>query len=292
MKVLLAEVNISEGKDLELVEKVKAALLDGEPVDLMDLNSNPNHHRTVFTYKGSPEAVLAGTKRLAAKAIELIDMTTHSGSHPRIGAVDVVPFIPVKDVTIEEALIIARDFGKYLGDELGVPVYYYEDAASCEERKNLVRIRKGEYEGLCERMKDPAWVPDEGPKMFNAKSGATVTGVRFPLVAFNVNLKTDDITIAKKIVKAVRGVAGGYQNVRAIALPLEERGIVQVSMNLTNYEKTPIHRVFETIKSEASQYGVLIDDCELVGPVPVYALEDVLKFYLRTHTFTMEQLYF
>lgn len=292
MKVLLAEVNISEGKDLELVEKVKAALLDGEPVELMDLNSNPNHHRTVFTYKGSPEAVLAGTKRLAAKAIELIDMTTHNGSHPRIGAVDVVPFIPVKDVTIEEALVIARDFGKYLGDELGVPVYYYEDAASCEERKNLVRIRKGEYEGLCERMKDPAWVPDEGPKDFNAKSGATVTGVRFPLVAFNVNLKTDDITIAKKIVKAVRGVAGGYQNVRAIALPLEERGIVQVSMNLTNYEKTPIHRVFETIKSEASQYGILIDDCELVGPVPVYALEDVLKFYLRTHTFTMEQLYF
>lgn len=292
MKVLLAEVNISEGKDLELVEKVKAALLDGEPVELMDLNSNPNHHRTVFTYKGSPEAVLAGTKRLAAKAIELIDMTTHNGSHPRIGAVDVVPFIPVKDVTIEEALVIARDFGKYLGDELGVPVYYYEDAASCEERKNLVRIRKGEYEGLCERMKDPAWVPDEGPKDFNAKSGATVTGVRFPLVAFNVNLKTDDITIAKKIVKAVRCVAGGYQNVRAIALPLEERGIVQVSMNLTNYEKTPIHRVFETIKSEASQYGILIDDCELVGPVPVYALEDVLKFYLRTHTFTMEQLYF
>ena len=183
-------------------------------------------------------------------------------------------------------------FGKYLGDELGVPVYYYEDAATCEERKNLVRIRKGEYEALCERMKDPAWVPDEGPKDFNAKSGATVTGVRFPLVAFNVNLKTADIAIAKQIVKAVRGAAGGYQNVRAIALPLEERGIVQVSMNLTNYEKTPIHRVFETIKSEASQYGILVEDCELVGPVPVYALEEVLKFYLRTHTFSMEQLYF
>ena len=141
-------------------------------------------------------------------------------------------------------------------------------------------------------MKDPAWVPDEGPKDFNAKSGATVTGVRFPLVAFNVNLKTAHIAIAKQIVKAVRGAAGGYQNVRAIALPLEERGIVQVSMNLTNYEKTPIHRVFETIKSEASQYGILVEDCELVGPVPVYALEEVLKFYLRTHTFSMEQLYF
>lgn len=292
MKVLMAEVNISEGKNLDLVEQVKAALLDGEEVDVMDINSNANHHRTVFTYKGSPEAVLEGTKRLAAKAIELIDMTKHTGSHPRIGAVDVVPFIPVKDITIEEALVVARAFGKYLGDKLGVPVYYYEDAATCEERKNLVRIRKGEYEALCERMKDPAWVPDEGPKEFNAKSGATVTGVRFPLVAFNVNLKTADIAIAKQIVKAVRGAAGGYQNVRAIALPLEERGIVQVSMNLTNYEKTPIHRVFETIKSEASQYGILVEDCELVGPVPVYALEEVLKFYLRTHTFSMEQLYF
>lgn len=288
----MAEVNISEGKDLDLVEQVKAALLDGEAVDVMDINSNSNHNRTVFTYKGSPEAVLEGTKRLAAKAIELINMTKHTGSHPRIGAVDVVPFIPVKDVSIDEALVIAKAFGKYLGDELGVPVYYYEDAATGEERKNLVRIRKGEYEALCERMKDPAWVPDEGPKDFNAKSGATVTGVRFPLVAFNVNLKTADIAIAKQIVKAVRGAAGGYQNVRAIALPLEERGIVQVSMNLTNYEKTPIHRVFETIKSEASQYGILVEDCELVGPVPVYALEEVLKFYLRTHTFSMEQLYF
>lgn len=292
MKVLMAEVNFSEGKDLDMVEKVKQALLAGEPVDLMDVNSDPNHNRTVFTYKGSPEAVLEGTKRLAAKAIELIDMKKHTGSHPRIGAVDVVPFIPVKDVTIEEALMVARAFGKFLGDEVGVPVYYYEDAATSEERKSLVRIRKGEYEALCERMKDPAWVPDEGPKEFVAKSGATVTGVRFPLVAFNVNLKTDDINIAKKIVKAVRGVAGGYQNVRAIALPLEERGIVQVSMNLTNYEKTPIHRVFETIKSEASQYGVLIEDCEMVGPVPVYALEEVLKFYLRIHSFSMEQLYF
>lgn len=292
MKVLMAEVNISEGTDMNLVEQVKAALLAGEPVDVMDINSNTDHNRTVFTYKGDPEAVLAGTKRLAAKAIELIDMTKHSGSHPRMGAVDVVPFIPVREVSIDEALVIARAFGRFLGDELGVPVYYYEDAATCEERKRLPKIRKGEYEGLCERMKDPAWVPDEGPKEFNPKSGATVTGVRFPLVAFNVNLKTSDIALAKKIVKAVRGAAGGYQHVRAIALPLEERGIVQVSMNLTNYEKTPIHRVFETIKSEASQYGVLVEDCELVGPVPVYALEDVLKFYLRAHSFSMEQLYF
>lgn len=292
MKVLMAEVNISEGKNSDLVEQVKAALLAGEPLDIMDINSNADHNRTVFTYKGSPKAVLEGTKRLAAKAIELIDMTKHSGSHPRIGAVDVVPFIPVKEVSIEEALTVAKAFGHFVGSELGVPVYYYEDAASNEVRKSLVRIRKGEYEALEERMKDPDWVPDEGPGQFNAKSGATVTGVRFPLVAFNVNLKTADMAIAKRIVKAVRAATGGYQYVRAIALLLEDRGIVQVSMNLTNYEKTPIHRVFETIKSEASQYGILVEDCELVGPLPVYALEDVLKFYLRAHTFSMDQIYF
>ena len=293
MAVLMAEVNISEGKNMALVEEVKNALLAGDPVDLIDLNSNEDHNRTVFTYKGEPRAVLEGTKRLAAKAVELIDMTKHHGSHPRMGAVDVVPFIPVKDITIEETIVLAKEFGSFLGG-LGVPVYYYEDAATREDRKALPKLRKGEYEGLKDRMSDPEDIdygPDEGPSTFNAKSGATVTGVRFPLVAFNVNLKTNDIEIGKKIVKAVRAATGGYQHVRAIALPLEERGLIQVSMNLTNYEKTPIHRVFETIKSEASQYGVLIEDTELVGPLPVYALESVLKFYLQAHSFNMEQLY-
>lgn len=291
MKVLMAEVNISEGTNQELIQAVKAALMDGSKVELIDLNSDSDHNRTVFTYKGKPEEVLEGTKRLAAKAIELIDMTKHNGSHPRMGAVDVVPFIPVKNVEISEALEIAREFGKFLGS-IGVPVYYYEDAATSEERKSLVKIRKGEYEGLCEKMKDPTWIPDEGPKDFVPKSGATVTGVRFPLVAFNVNLRTTDIEIGKKIVKAVRGATGGYQNVRAIALLLEDKNVVQVSMNLVNYVKTPIHRVFETIKSEANAYGVTVAGAELVGPVPVYALEDVLRFYLRVEDFSMEQIYF
>lgn len=291
MKTLMAEVNFSEGKNQETIEKIKEAMLDGEPIDVMEISSDPNHNRTVFTFKGEPQNVLDATKRLSAKAVELIDMTKHKGAHPRIGAVDVVPFIPVKEVTVDEALDICHQFGRFMGN-LGVPVYYYEDAATSEERKSLPKIRKGQYEGLEEKMKDSNWVPDEGPKTFNAKSGATVTGVRFPLVAFNVNLQTKNLDIGKKIVKAVRAVTGGYQYVRAIALTLEDRdGIVQVSMNLTNYEKTPIHRVFETIKSEATQYGVSILDCDLVGPVPIYALEDVLKFYLRVHRFSMEQLY-
>ena len=291
MKTLMAEVNFSEGKNQEIIEKIKEAMLDGEPIDVMEISSDPNHNRTVFTFKGEPQNVLDATKRLSAKAVELIDMTQHKGAHPRIGAVDVVPFIPVKEVTVEEALEICHQFGRFMGN-LGVPVYYYEDAATSEERKSLPKIRKGQYEGLEEKMKDSNWIPDEGPKTFNAKSGATVTGVRFPLVAFNVNLQTKNLDIGKKIVKAVRAVTGGYQYVRAIALTLEDRdGIVQVSMNLTNYEKTPIHRVFETIKSEATQYGVSVLDCDLVGPVPIYALEDVLKFYLRVHRFSMEQLY-
>lgn len=291
MKTLLAEVNFSEGRDAEVIGKIKDAMLAGSPVEVLEISSDPNHNRTVFTFKGEPENVLAATQRLSAKAVELIDMTKHTGAHPRIGAVDVVPFIPVKEVSQEEALEICHRYGKFMG-ALGVPVYYYEDAAVSEARKSLPKIRKGQYEGLAEKMKDPAWVPDEGPKEFNAKSGATVTGVRFPLVAFNVNLQTKNLDIGKKIVKAVRAATGGYQCVRAIALVLEDRGgIVQVSMNLTNYEKTPIHRVFETIKSEAGQYGVSVLDCDLVGPVPVYALEDVLKFYLRVHRFSLNQLY-
>lgn len=291
MKTLMAEVNFSEGRNADIIKQVEAAMRDGAPIELMEISSDADHNRTVFTYKGEPQNVLDATKRLCAKAVELIDMTKHTGAHPRIGAVDVVPFIPVKEVSIDEALEVCRSFGHFMGS-LGVPTYYYEDAATCEERKSLPKIRKGQYEGLSEKMLDPAWAPDEGPAVFNAKSGATVTGVRFPLVAFNVNLQTKDLEIGKKIVKAVRAVTGGYQYVRAIALSLEERdGIVQVSMNLTNYEKTPIHRVFETIKSEASQYGVGIIDCDLVGPVPVYALQDVLKFYLRTHNFKLDQLY-
>lgn len=289
MKRLLAEVNISEGRDQELINQVRAALARNE-VEIIDVDSEPNHNRTVFTYIGAPDAVLQGTKDLAAKAIELIDMRKHTGSHPRMGAVDVVPFIPVKDMTTEETIEISREFGRYLGS-LGVPVYYYEDAASRPERTNLVNIRKGQYEALPEKMKNEEWHPDEGPFEFVPKSGATVTGVRFPLVAFNVNLRTDDIDLGKKIVKAVRGATGGYQYVRAIALPIEEGKMIQISMNLTNYAKTPIHRVFETVKSEALSYGVQVAGTELVGPVPLDALKDVLDHYLQAHHFSMEQIY-
>ena len=285
-------ITISEGTNLELVEKVKKSFIDEKNIEIVDIDSNVDHNRTVFTYKGEPSAVLNATKKLAKSAVELIDMRTHKGSHPRMGAVDVVPFIPVKNITTEEAVEIAKEFGKYLG-ELGVPVYFYEDAQEREYRKTLPSIRKGQYEALEEKMKDPKWAPDEGPKEFNAKSGGTVTGARFPLIAFNINLDTYNLEIGKKIVKAIRSATGGYSCIRAIALELEEKKQIQVSMNMINYEKTPIHRVFETIKSEANRYNVNVVDTELVGPVPIYALRDVLDFYLRiSDSFSVEQIYF
>ncbi len=289
VKRLLAEVNISEGRDKQKIQTMKEAI-EKSRVEIIAVEPEANHNRTVFTYIGEPAEVLQATKDLAKTATELIDMSVQKGAHPRMGAVDVVPFIPAENVSVEEALEVCREFGKYLGS-LGVPVYYYEDAATKEERKSLVKIRKGEYEALEEKFKDDTWMPDEGPFEFNKKSGATVTGVRFPLIAFNVNLRTDDLSVGKNIVTAIRGAKGGYQNVRAMALMLEEENIVQVSMNLTNYKKTPIHRVFETIKSEAASYGVMIRNSELVGPVPLDALMDLMGHYIQARSVDINQIY-
>ena len=288
-KVLLCEINVSEGTDTAKIAAITKALEAVEGVVIMDINSNSDHNRSVYTFMGDPDRVLEGAKRLSDAALEQIDMTAHKGSHPRMGAVDVVPFVPIRNVSPEEALEIARAYGKYLGGK-GVPVYYYEDSATKPERKVLVNIRKGQYEALEEKMKDPAWTPDEGPFRFCPKCGATVTGVRFSLVAFNVNLRTDDLEIGKAIAKAVRFSSGGFHSVRAIALPLEERRQVQVSMNLVNYKLTPIPLVFETVKMLAESYGVTVGNAELVGPVPLDALHDVVAHYLRVRDFNMEQI--
>ena len=288
-KVLLCEPNISAGLDLGLVEQVIEQARHVEGVKILDISSDADHNRSVFTYLGEPEAVLLATQNLARKAFELIDMRRQHGSHPRMGAVDVVPFIPVRGMEIKEAVEIARQFGRFAG-ALGVPVYYYESAAKRPEREKLPDIRKGQYEALAEKMKNPVWEPDEGPFVFNPKAGALVTGVRFPLVAFNVNLHTTDLTIAERIAKSVRHINGGFRYVRAMGLALEDKGMVQVSMNLINYAGTPIPRVFEAVKAEASRYGVSVAGTELVGPVPMGALEEVLKFYLQAHEFKMDQI--
>ena len=288
-KVLLCEPNISEGRDLGLVEQVVGKVRATDGVRLIDYSSDPDHNRSVLTYLGEPEAVLEATMAMAREAFDVIDMRQHHGHHPRQGAVDVVPFVPIRGIETPEAVEVARRFGRYVGG-LGVPVYYYEEAATRPERVSLPAIRKGEYEALPAKMQDPAWTPDEGPAVFNAKSGALVTGARFPLVAFNVNLRTTDLSVADRIARAVRHISGGYRYVRALGLPLADRGMVQVSMNLTNYAQTPIPRVMETIRAEAQRYGVSIAGAELVGPVPLGALEEVLKAYLLVHEFSMDQI--
>jgi glutamate formiminotransferase len=289
MKILSCVPNISEGRDPGLVEKVSAAIRAFKDVKITEVSSDADHNRTVFTYLGRPEAVLEATKAMAAKSVELIDMTKHQGSHPRQGAVDVVPFIPVRGVDSSAAVAISREFGRFLGG-LGVPVYYYEESATRPERTLLTHIRKGQYEALAEKLKRPEWAPDEGPAAFNPRAGATVTGARFPLIAFNVNLRTRDLAVAEAIAKGVRFINGGYRYVRAIGLALEKEEMVQVSMNLTNYTKTPIPRVMETIRSEAARYGVAVAGTELIGPVPLGALEEPLKHYLQLHGFSLSQV--
>lgn len=288
-KVLLCEPNISEGIDLDLVNEVLDQVRKFQEIKILDVSSDADHNRSVFTYLGEPRMVLEATQALARKTYERIDMRIHHGSHPRMGALDVTPFIPVRGMTIPEAVEIAREFGRFVGG-LGVPVYYYEEAALRPEREKLPDIRKGQYEALEAKMRDPVWKPDEGPAAFNAKAGATVTGVRFPLVALNVNLHTKDVTIAERIAKSVRYINGGLRYVRAMGLLLEDKGMVQVSMNLVNYSKTPIPRVMEMVRAEAQRYGVMVAGSELVGPVPMDALDEIVKYYLQAHEFKMDQI--
>lgn len=289
MKKLMCVPNVSEGRNEETVEQLTELIRRQPGVKLVDLSSDPDHNRSVFSYLGDPEDVLETTERLAELVFDLVDMRNQTGSHPRMGALDVVPFIPVGTTTTEEAVEIARRFGRFVGEQ-GVPVYYYEDAATSPERRSLVDVRKGEYEGLAAKLEDPAWAPDEGPARFNPETGSVQVSARFPLVAFNVNLRTEDLDIATEIAHAVRHRDGGYRHVRAIGLPLEGTGMVQVSMNLTNYEGTPIPRVLETIRSEAARYGVAVAGAELVGPVPARALEAVVRQYLQVHAFSVDQV--
>lgn len=282
--------NISEGTDLSVVEKVVDAVRNAPGVMLLDYSSDADHNRSVISYIGRPESVVTATKNLAQIALKLIDMTKHKGSHPRQGAVDVVPFIPIRGIPEEEAVKIARDFGCYVGSELGVPVYFYEDAAKLPERQSLVRVRKGQYEALAEKIKDPQWAPDEGPAEFVPKSGSMQVSSRFPLVALNINLATDNLEIAQSIAKSVRFINGGFRFVRAIGLSLEKEGQVQVSMNLVHYKKTPIPMVMEAVKREARRYGVNVTGSELVGPVPLGAMGQVLSYYLQAHNFSMDQI--
>jgi glutamate formiminotransferase len=289
VRLLECVPNISEGKDPQKIALIAEEVRRVKGVKLLDVSSDKDHNRSVFTFIGEPKAVRDGAFSLALKTVDLIDMREHHGAHPRLGAVDVVPFVPIQGVEMEEAIQIAREFGKALGKK-GVPVFYYEEAATSPERKDLPAIRKGEYEGLKEKLKDPKWKPDEGPKSFNPKSGATVVGVRFPLVAYNVNLKTEDLNLAKEIAKKVRFKEGGFPHVRAMGVDLKEKGMVQVSMNLTNYRVTNIPKVFESIREEAHKRGVEVAESEIVGLIPLGVLEEIAQSYLKYPEFSIRQV--
>ncbi len=289
MRILQCVPNFSEGRDPAFLREL-GEVLKRFPVKVLDLSMDKDHNRADCTFLGEPGAVEAAAEAVTSRAVELIDMRGHKGSHPRMGAVDVVPFIPIRGITMPEAVEVARRFGRAFAEKHRIPVFFYEEACTREGCRNLADIRKGEYEGMARKLQEPGWKVDAGPQTFNAKSGVTAVGARMPLIAFNVNLHTGDLEVAKKIANAVRHIGGGLRFVKAMGLRLEDKGIVQVSMNLVNYQKTPIHRAVELIKAEAARYGVLVKECELVGMVPIEALEEVVSYYLQIPGFNAKQI--
>jgi glutamate formiminotransferase/formiminotetrahydrofolate cyclodeaminase len=280
--------NFSEARRPEIIDQIAAAITSVEGARLLDRSSDLDHNRTVLTFAGPPEAVEEAAFRAIQTAAELIDLNNHTGEHPRIGATDVVPFVPLSGATMEDCVTIAKQLGQRVGDELGIPVYLYEAAATRPERANLEIIRKGQYEGLKSEIEsNPERAPDFGPARLGT-AGATVIGARNPLIAFNVYLTTDDVDIAKKIAKAVRHSSGGLRNVKGLGLLVEGRA--QVSMNLTHYRETPVARVVETIRRESERYGVGIHHCELVGLIPQDALTDAAVWYLQLDQFDKAQI--
>ncbi len=282
--------NFSEGRNHEVIDAILQAIQDVEGVKLLDKQVDSSHNRSVVTFVGEPQPVAEAAFRGAQKAAELINMEEHSGEHPRMGAVDVIPFVPVSGVKMDECVALANEVGERIGSELGIPVFLYEEAATRPERKNLANVRRGEYEGLKTEIRKPERKPDYGPQAMHATAGAVAVGARPPLIAYNINLDTHDVAIAKKIARAIRGSSGGFQDVKSIGIKLEDRNIAQVSINMCNYKTAPLYRVFEVVKNEAARYGVNVLGSEIVGLVPVDALIDVADYYLRLENFKKDQV--
>jgi glutamate formiminotransferase len=290
MSIIECVPNISEGRRQAVVDRIVAALRQIDGVRVLDHSSDASHNRSVLTLAGGPEPLKQAVLTLYRHSLELIDLRAHSGEHPRMGAVDVVPFIPIEGVTMEQCVALAKETGAAIADQFKVPVYLYEEAASDPSRRNLEDIRRGEFEGLAEKMRHPTWRPDFGPETPHVSAGASVVGARMPLIAYNINLSTDRIDVAKKIAAAIRYSGGGFRYVKAMGIRLEERNIVQVSMNLTNYEKTPIHRVFDVVRREAARYGVNVLESEIVGLVPSAALVSAAQYFLQLDLFNADQV--
>jgi len=287
-KIVECVPNFSEGRRQEVIDQIAETVATVPGIHVLDVQSDADHNRTVVTFVGEPATVEEAAFRGIEKAAELIDMNLHRGEHPRLGAADVVPFVPIKNVTVEDCVAIARRLGERVGRELGIPVYLYEKAATRPERQNLAEVRRGEYEGIkAEIATRPEREPDFGPRRVG-KAGATAIGARLPLIAFNVYLGTDDVEVAKAVARAVRHSSGGLRYVKALGLLV--KGRAQVSMNLTDYRQTPVHRVAEMIRREAERYGVSVVEGELIGLVPNEALVEAAEFYLQLGNFSPDQI--
>lgn len=282
--------NVSEGRRPDVVAAIAEAVSRVDDVRVLDRSSDAAHNRSVLTFVGDAPAVQRAVMSLFTAALTLIDLRHHTGAHPRLGAVDVVPFVPIGGVTMAHCVELARETAAKVAASFDLPVYLYEEAASTPARRNLADVRRGEFEGLAARMTTPEWAPDFGPSQPHPTAGATVIGARAPLIAFNVNLATDRLDIAKAIARAVRYSSGGLPFVKALGIPLPDRGIVQVSMNLTNFEHTPILRAFDAVKAEAEQRGVTVLESEIVGLIPEAALPAAAERSLQLVRFTTDQV--
>ncbi|NIO09961.1 MAG: glutamate formimidoyltransferase [Deltaproteobacteria bacterium] len=282
--------NFSEGRRSEVIEELVAPFRTQKGCVLLDYRADGDHNRLVVSLAGEPAPIQEALLKSTQVAIARIDLEQHQGGHPRIGAVDVVPFVPLRNITMESCVELAHTFGRRYHEETGIPVYFYEEAALRPERKRLEVIRKGQYEALKSEVTNPEKRPDVGEPQLHPSAGATVVGARKFLVAFNVNLETNDVTVAREIAKTVRGSDGGFAHVKAIGLPLEERGLVQVSMNIVDYEENGLHLVLEHIRTEAKRWGVAVVETEVYGMIPAAALLDSVAYYMQIADFHFNQV--
>lgn len=282
--------NFSEGRDLQKIDKIVAPFRGKQGVKLLDYSNDEDHNRLVVTVVGEPEPLRDAVLEAIGVAVQLIDLNKHRGQHPRMGAVDVVPFIPIKGVTMEEAIALSREVGEAVAERYGVPVFLYEKSASAPHRENLAAVRKGEFEGMAEKIKQPEWQPDFGPAERHATAGTVAIGARMPLVAYNINLNTPSLEIAHDIAKKIRFIGGGLRYCKAMGVELKDRGITQVSINMTDYTRTALYRAFELVRIEARRYGVSIVGSEIIGLVPMEALIDTASYYLGLENFSMQQV--
>ncbi|MCE8568014.1 MULTISPECIES: glutamate formimidoyltransferase [Bacteroides] len=289
-KIVECVPNFSEGRDLKKIDRIVAPFRARAGVKLLDYSNDEDHNRLVVTLVGEPEALRDAVIEAIGVAVELIDLNHHQGQHPRMGAVDVVPFIPIKNVTMDEAVSLSREVGEKVAGLYHLPVFLYEKSATAPYRENLAAVRKGEFEGMAEKIKLPEWQPDFGPADRHPTAGTVAIGARMPLVAYNINLSTDNLEIATKIARNIRHINGGLRYVKAMGVELKERNITQVSINMTDYTRTALYRAFELVRIEARRYGVTIIGSEIVGLVPMEALIDTASYYLGLENFSMQQV--